>query len=277
MLSEEDHDAWPAGEAGKDILVPFPAEKTKAWAITPRVNSLRNNDRSSGVGARFTPAHGLSHFSKCNVVPITLTGTILRSDFRIEATGAGILGAAGDGDRREQPWGGTQQWVSLPRYVLGMTEAKKPANLAKRGGLWLRTGNLEIHLGVDSDFRPAHKAHPAIAVSDIIAVANHLSDNRIDIAWDDNVPDRKRFYVHDNVGNRIEIVQATETEISNRVVRKQLAPPASRNWPPTVVNDRHSERCRDASLICRTGYCNSNARVLSGSQRRFRRGALFML
>jgi hypothetical protein len=104
--------------------------------------------------------------------------------------------------------------------ILGMTETEKPAKLAKRGGLWLRTANLEIHLGVDSDFRPARKAHPAIVVSDIITVANHLSANNIDIAWDENIPGRKRFYVHDNVENRIEIVQATEAEKSSGMVRK---------------------------------------------------------
>ena len=83
--------------------------------------------------------------------------------------------------------------------ILGMTETEKPAKLAKRGGLWLRTANVEIHLGVDSIFRPARKAHPAIVVSDIITVANHLSANNIDIAWDENIPGRRRFYVQDNV------------------------------------------------------------------------------
>jgi putative SOS response-associated peptidase YedK len=44
ILPEEHHDAWLVGEAGKEILTPFPAEKMKAWAISPRVNSPRNND-----------------------------------------------------------------------------------------------------------------------------------------------------------------------------------------------------------------------------------------
>jgi putative SOS response-associated peptidase YedK len=44
ILPEEHHDAWLDGEAGKEILVPFPAEKMKPWAISPRVNSPRNND-----------------------------------------------------------------------------------------------------------------------------------------------------------------------------------------------------------------------------------------
>ena len=44
ILPEEHHDAWLAGEAGKEILIPFPADRMKAWAISPRVNSPRNND-----------------------------------------------------------------------------------------------------------------------------------------------------------------------------------------------------------------------------------------
>jgi hypothetical protein len=31
-------------EAGKDVLVPFPGEQIKAWAISGRINSPRNND-----------------------------------------------------------------------------------------------------------------------------------------------------------------------------------------------------------------------------------------
>jgi putative SOS response-associated peptidase YedK len=44
ILPEEHHDAWLSGEAGKEILVPFPADRMKAWPISPRVNSPRNND-----------------------------------------------------------------------------------------------------------------------------------------------------------------------------------------------------------------------------------------
>jgi putative SOS response-associated peptidase YedK len=44
ILPEEHHEAWLSGEAGKEILVPFPAERMKAWPISPRVNSPINND-----------------------------------------------------------------------------------------------------------------------------------------------------------------------------------------------------------------------------------------
>ena len=50
--------------------------------------------------------------------------------------------------------------------VLGMTELVKPPELAKRGGIWVKSGAVEIHLGVDAEFRPARKAHPGIVVAD---------------------------------------------------------------------------------------------------------------
>jgi putative SOS response-associated peptidase YedK len=44
ILPEEHHDAWLSGEAEKEVLVPFPADRMKAWPISSRVNSPKNND-----------------------------------------------------------------------------------------------------------------------------------------------------------------------------------------------------------------------------------------
>lgn len=52
--------------------------------------------------------------------------------------------------------------------VLRMTEPDKPPVLAARGGAWFRAGGLELHLGVEADFRPAAKAHPGILVADLV-------------------------------------------------------------------------------------------------------------
>jgi hypothetical protein len=45
--------------------------------------------------------------------------------------------------------------------LLGMREILKPQPLAARGGLWLQSGGVVIHLGVEADFRAARKAHPS--------------------------------------------------------------------------------------------------------------------
>lgn len=101
-----------------------------------------------------------------------------------------------------------------PFYIglLGMTEVPKPPALAERGGLWLESGPVRIHLGVEEDFRPARKAHPAIAVADLDALARTLSEAGHEPAWDEAIPEVRRFYVQDPVGNRIEFMEATGTE-----------------------------------------------------------------
>jgi catechol 2,3-dioxygenase-like lactoylglutathione lyase family enzyme len=91
--------------------------------------------------------------------------------------------------------------------LLGMTEVSKPAVLASRGGIWLRAGKVELHLGVEKDFRPARKAHPAITVRDLAAIAQQLTQNGVSVVWDDALPDRTRFYANDCFENRLEFIQ----------------------------------------------------------------------
>lgn len=91
--------------------------------------------------------------------------------------------------------------------VLGMTEIPKPPALAARGGAWFRAGGVELHLGVDDDFRPARKGHPAILVDDLDEVLRRLSDAGLDATWDTDFPGYRRFYADDPFGNRIEFLQ----------------------------------------------------------------------
>ncbi|MEU3308892.1 glyoxalase [Nocardiopsis sp. NPDC055551] len=89
---------------------------------------------------------------------------------------------------------------------LGFTEVEKPPVLAARGGLWVRADSLEIHLGVEQDFRPARKAHPGILVRELDALGRRLGERGHAVAWDDKFPGYRRFYVFDNVGNRLEFM-----------------------------------------------------------------------
>ena len=45
IVQEEHHEAWLSGEAGKEILVPFPTDRMKAWPISARVNSSKKQRR----------------------------------------------------------------------------------------------------------------------------------------------------------------------------------------------------------------------------------------
>src|SRR5271166_5752587 len=44
ILGQEHHEAWLSNQAGKEVLVPYPADAMRAWPISPRVNSPKNND-----------------------------------------------------------------------------------------------------------------------------------------------------------------------------------------------------------------------------------------
>jgi catechol 2,3-dioxygenase-like lactoylglutathione lyase family enzyme len=91
--------------------------------------------------------------------------------------------------------------------VLGMTEVDKPPVLAARGGAWFRSGGLELHLGVEEDFRPARKGHPGILVDDLDAVVGRLQSAGQDVRWDADFPGFRRVYAHDPFGNRLEFLQ----------------------------------------------------------------------
>lgn len=91
--------------------------------------------------------------------------------------------------------------------VLGMTEIPKPPALAARGGCWFQAGSVQLHLGVEDDFRPARKAHPGLRVRDIEAYAARLTTRGTQVTWDDNLPGHHRFYAEDPVGNRLEFLE----------------------------------------------------------------------
>ncbi|MEV0614910.1 glyoxalase [Nonomuraea sp. NPDC050404] len=87
--------------------------------------------------------------------------------------------------------------------LLGLREVPKPPDLARRGGVWFRGEGVEVHLGIEDDFRPARKAHPAFLVDDLDAYAGKMPDASIDHLF----PGYRRIYVSDPVGNRIELLQ----------------------------------------------------------------------
>jgi catechol 2,3-dioxygenase-like lactoylglutathione lyase family enzyme len=91
--------------------------------------------------------------------------------------------------------------------LLGLPELAKPANLAKRGGCWFGRGAVRVHLGVDADFKPAVKAHPAFQVEDLARFRKifELAGHRV--VEDEPLEGYDRFYVYDPFGNRIELMQ----------------------------------------------------------------------
>lgn len=105
------------------------------------------------------------------------------------------------------PAGGEDPARGFYGDLLGIREIPKPAALASRGGLWLRAGDLEIHLGVEDPFTPARKAHPGILVDDLEGLRARLTDAGIEVRPDALFPGFRRIYVDDCFGNRLEFLQ----------------------------------------------------------------------
>jgi catechol 2,3-dioxygenase-like lactoylglutathione lyase family enzyme len=103
--------------------------------------------------------------------------------------------------------------------VLGLPEKPKPPLLAARGGCWfagvrgeladprMSTG-IELHLGVEADFRPARKAHPGLVWPDLDGLADRLAAAGYPVIWADpaEIPGRRRFHTTDPHGNRLEFL-----------------------------------------------------------------------
>jgi catechol 2,3-dioxygenase-like lactoylglutathione lyase family enzyme len=91
--------------------------------------------------------------------------------------------------------------------ILGLPEVPKPANLAKKGGCWFQLGHQQIHVGVQDDFLPAKKAHPAFHVQNIQALRDHLTAQGIATRDEDPLEGAVRFYCDDPFGNRLEFLE----------------------------------------------------------------------
>jgi hypothetical protein len=92
--------------------------------------------------------------------------------------------------------------------LLGFTEIPKPAELAKRGGAWFKSGNVQLHLGVEADFKPARKAHPAFIVDDLDVLIANIKASGYEIDTSQPPLDGyKRAHVFDPFWNRIELME----------------------------------------------------------------------
>jgi catechol 2,3-dioxygenase-like lactoylglutathione lyase family enzyme len=104
------------------------------------------------------------------------------------------------------PVGGEDTARRFYRDLLGMVELAKPPELAKRGGCWFESGSVQIHLGVEKDFRPAKKAHPALRCCDYAGLIEQLRRLGVEVNEPGDIPGVRRCHVHDPFGNRIELI-----------------------------------------------------------------------
>lgn len=93
--------------------------------------------------------------------------------------------------------------------LLGWTEIPKPELLQKRGGVWFQCGTHQVHIGVQRDFVPATKAHPAYHVQHLEELREYLLQQHIQVTDDEARADEgvRRFYINDPFGNRLEFLE----------------------------------------------------------------------
>jgi catechol 2,3-dioxygenase-like lactoylglutathione lyase family enzyme len=91
--------------------------------------------------------------------------------------------------------------------ILGLTEKAKPPQLAERGGCWFENGLLVIHLGVEDNFIPAKKAHPAFIVDDLAGMIVKANAAGYRVTEDVAIDGYDRCHIHDPFGNRIELIE----------------------------------------------------------------------
>ncbi|MFL0355788.1 VOC family protein [Erythrobacter sp. GH1-10] len=108
------------------------------------------------------------------------------------------------------PAGGEDRARRFYGDLLGMHEVPKPDNLSPTG-CWFERGGVSLHIGVDPEFVPARKAHPAFLVDDLASLRTRLETANIETHDDKPVEGYARFFTFDPFGNRVEFMQRGET------------------------------------------------------------------
>ena len=91
--------------------------------------------------------------------------------------------------------------------LLGLERVPKPEELARRGGAWFRGPGVEVHLGVEQDFRPARKAHPAFIVLGLDELKARLEGAGVELEAQPALEGLRRFHAFDPFGNRLEFIE----------------------------------------------------------------------
>lgn len=93
--------------------------------------------------------------------------------------------------------------------LLGLVEIEKPAPLRARGGLWMRAGDRQLHIGVEAPGveRVATRAHVAYEVRGLDEYRARLVAAGVAVKEGETVDGARRFEVRDPFGNRVELVE----------------------------------------------------------------------
>lgn len=105
------------------------------------------------------------------------------------------------------PKGGEARAIAFYAGVLGFAPVEKPPALSGRGGVWFEAGPVRLHLGVETPFHPARKAHPAFEVAGLAQATSVLDAANIGWRAEVDLPGVRRIFTADPFGNRIELLE----------------------------------------------------------------------
>jgi hypothetical protein len=89
-----------------------------------------------------------------------------------------------------------------------LARSRSQRSFQAHGGVWFQVGDQQLHVGIEEEFAPALKAHPALRVTpdSLVELADRLISGGARVMWDEALPRAQRFYTDDPWGNRIELL-----------------------------------------------------------------------
>jgi catechol 2,3-dioxygenase-like lactoylglutathione lyase family enzyme len=105
------------------------------------------------------------------------------------------------------PAGGETRARDFYCGILGFTEFEKPAAMAGRNSIWFIAGPVNLHLGIEPDFVPAKRAHPALVVDSLDEIVAACGRANLATRPDTSFNGFRRVHVFDPFGNRLELMQ----------------------------------------------------------------------
>ena len=94
--------------------------------------------------------------------------------------------------------------------ILGLTEIEKPPQMAERKSIWFVAGAVNLHLGLEPDFHPARRAHPAFVVDGLDAILAACARAGLVAKPDTSFNGFRRVHIFDPFGNRLELMERTK-------------------------------------------------------------------
>ena len=95
--------------------------------------------------------------------------------------------------------------------ILGFTEIEKPPQMAGRKSIWFVAGAVNLHLGIELNFTPAKRAHPAFVVDGLDAILAACERAGMASKPDTSFNGFRRVHVVDPFGNRLELMERIST------------------------------------------------------------------